>query len=218
MRPKILIWGASGHALVVADILRVRGEYEIWGLLDDSNPPRGSSHIYGLPILGGADCLDELKRTGIAHLICGIGNCSARLRLASAAKEKGFQLGIAAHPHAVIAENAEVGCGSVIAAGAVVNPGAKVGENVIINTCASVDHECSIGDGVHLGPGVHLGGLVKIEEGAWIGIGATICDRIRIGSHSIIGAGSVVTKDVPPGVVAYGVPAKVIRSVPDQKI
>jgi len=52
---------------------------------------------------------------------------------------------------------------------------------------------------------------VVIEEGAWIGAHATICSGVTIGKNAVIGAGSVVTKDIPPYSVAVGVPAKVIK-------
>ena len=82
---------------------------------------------------------------------------------------------------------------------------------MIINTCASVDHECVVEEGAHVGPGVRLGGHVRVGKGTWIGIGATVKDRIRIGARAVIGAGAVVLNDIPDGVVAYGVPANVIR-------
>jgi acetyltransferase-like isoleucine patch superfamily enzyme len=46
-----------------------------------------------------------------------------------------------------------------------------------------------------------------------VGIGAVIADRVQIGEGSVVGAGSVVLRDVPAGVVAYGVPARVVREV-----
>jgi acetyltransferase-like isoleucine patch superfamily enzyme len=53
---------------------------------------------------------------------------------------------------------------------------------------------------------------VSVGRGAWIGIGATVRDRITIGEASIVGAGAVVVRDVPVGVVAHGVPASVQRA------
>lgn len=217
MHLKLVIWGASGHALVVLDILRLAGQYEIVGLLDEVNLHRHGSKMDGFPVLGGQEQLSELRRKGTTHAFIAIGDCSTRLRLAEQARSAGFQLARAIHPRAVVAASARVGDGSVIAAGTVINPGATLGENVIVNTSATVDHECSIADGVHVGPGVHLGGLVTVERGAWLGIGATIRDRVRIGEHSIIGAGSVILRDVPPNVVVYGVPGKVIRARNEQQ-
>ncbi|MGO9203150.1 MAG: acetyltransferase [Limisphaerales bacterium] len=216
MRPKLVVWGASGHALVVIDILRLAGEYEIVGLLDDVNPQSRGLRVAGLAVLGGVEQLDELRRNGTTHVILAFGNCGARLRLAQLAKRAGFRCASAIHPRAVVAESARVGPGTVVAACAVINPGATIGENAIVNTSATVDHDCSIADGVHLSPGAHLGGYVTVGEEAWVGIGATVRDRIHIGAHSIIGAGAVLTRDVPPCVVVYGVPGRVIRSVNEQ--
>lgn len=213
MPRKLVIWGASGHALVVADIIRLKGEYEIAGFLDDMNPGRHNTMFCGLPILGGQEQLNMLLEKGIRHLIFGFGDCEARLRLSRLVCEKGFNLATAIHPHAIVSAGVPIGAGSVIAAGAVVNPCSRIGENTIINTSASVDHECSLEEGVHICPGVHLGGRVKVGRAAWIGIGATIRDGVHIGAHSIIGAGSVLLHDVPDRVVCYGVPAKVMRRI-----
>jgi UDP-N-acetylbacillosamine N-acetyltransferase len=100
-----------------------------------------------------------------------------------------------------------------LAAGSVVNPGATLGRNVIVNTCASVDHDCVLEDGVHISPGAHLGGGVTVGRGTWIGIGAVVRDHVMIGAGVTIGAGAVVVKDIPDGVMAYGVPARVVKEI-----
>jgi acetyltransferase-like isoleucine patch superfamily enzyme len=53
---------------------------------------------------------------------------------------------------------------------------------------------------------------IVIEDDVWIGANCTILSGVKIGTHSVIGAHSLVTKDIPPYSVAYGVPAKVHRS------
>lgn len=208
-----MIWGASGHASVVADIVRCRDEYEIVGFLDDVSPEHAGSSFCEAPILGGREQLDGLLEDGIEHLILGFGNCDARLHLAKFSTEKGFRLATAIHPKATVAYNVEVGDGTVIVAGAVVNPGAEVGDNVIINTSASVDHDCIIEDGAHICPGACLAGEVRVGRGSWVGVGATAVDGVCIGEGTMVGAGSVVVGDIPAGVVAYGVPARIIREV-----
>jgi UDP-N-acetylbacillosamine N-acetyltransferase len=213
MRHKLIIWGASGHALVVADAVRAREEFEIVGFLDDVSLERAGSRFCGATILGGREQLDTLAREGVNHLIFGFGNCQARLALSELARVKGFQLATVVHPRAVLAADATLGRGTFIAAGAVVNPATRVGENVIINTGACVDHECLIEDGAHICPGVHLAGRVSVGRGAWVGIGATVLDGVNIGAASMVGAGAVVLKDIPDGMLAYGVPARVIRKM-----
>lgn len=213
MTRRIVIWGASGHAMVVADIVRLSAAYEIVGFLDDVEPERQNTKFHGIPILGGREQLDNLRASGVEFLIVGIGDCEARLKLADAAREKQFSLATAIHPRAIVAADVEIGPGTMVAAGAVINPGSRIGSNVIINTCASVDHECFIADGAHVGPGVNLGGNVTVGSGSWIGIGATVRDGIVIGARSIVGAGALVLHDVPDKTVAFGVPAEVKRKI-----
>lgn len=213
MPEPLVVWGAGGHALVVADILRQHGEYRIAGFIDDVTPGRRGSAFAGSVVLGGREQLDTLHAQGIHTLFLAFGDCAERLKLAERVRAQGFALATAVHPAAVIAPDVTVGSGTAIMAGAVVNPAARIGENAILNTRASVDHECVIDDGAHLSPGVCLGGKVHVGRGTWIGIGAVVKDKVRIGSGSIIGAGAVVLDDIPDGVVAYGVPAKLIRRV-----
>lgn len=212
-KTKVLVYGASGHALVVAEIINQSKSYEIAGFLDDINAHHYGMSLCGSYILGGKECLDEFLSKGISSIIVAIGDCSVRRRISLEVKSRGFSLITCIHPSAVIASDVLIGEGTVIAAGAVISVGAKLGNAVIVNTAATIDHECNISDGVHIGPGVSMGGLVTIGEMAWVGVGAAISDRISIGKCSIIGAGSVVVKDIDDGVVAFGCPAKAIRKV-----
>ena len=197
---KMVIWGASGHALVVADIIRLRGDYEIAGFLDNVNPELKGSLFAGATILGGNEQLEVLIANDVRHIIIGFGNCLARIQLAETVVKMGFSLIQAIHPSAVIASNATIGTGTVISAGAVIGPKVSIGSNVIINTSASIDHECIIADGAHIGPGVHLGGKVQVGRAAWVAIGSTVIQGIKIGDFNIIEAGSVVVQDIPfPG-------------------
>jgi maltose O-acetyltransferase len=54
---------------------------------------------------------------------------------------------------------------------------------------------------------------IEIGSDVWIGGGAIICPGVNIGSKTVIGAGSVVTRDIPEGVVAVGNPCRVIREI-----
>jgi UDP-N-acetylbacillosamine N-acetyltransferase len=208
----LVIWGASGHAMVVADIIRLCGDYRIVGFLDDS-PAREGSEFCGATVLGGREQLDALRDSGVKNIILAFGDCEARLALSDLVRRKGFDLATAVHPRAVVAGDVEIQRGTVVVAGAAINPGARIGDSAIINTSATIDHECLIGDAVHIGPGARLGGRVIVGSAAWVGIGATVRDRVTVGARAVIGAGAVVLDDIPAGVVAYGVPAKVKRLV-----
>jgi acetyltransferase EpsM len=210
-RMELLIWGASGHAKVVADIVRRAGAFEIAGYLDDLHPHPPHATFLGAPLYTSLMILAELRSRGVSNLILGFGNCAARLRLAPVARDHGFSLATAVHPCAIVAEEVRMGAGTVVAGGAVINPGTVLGENVIVNTGAVVDHDCVVEDGAHICPGTRLAGDVKVGRGAWVGIGATVIEKVRIGTGAFVGAGAVVIRDVPDNVVVAGVPARILR-------
>jgi acetyltransferase EpsM len=211
MANRLVIWGAGGHAKVVADVVRQQGGWEIVGFIDDANPERRHEPFCASTILGGRERLEDLHREGVRHALLAFGHCMTRLEHTHLLHRLGYQLPVAIHPRATIASDVTIGAGTVVAAGAVINPGASVGQSVIINTLAGVDHDCRIGDAAHVCPGVRLAGNVTVGTAAWIGIGATVVQNVKIGDRVTIGAGAVVLHDIPAGAVAYGVPAKVHR-------
>jgi UDP-3-O-[3-hydroxymyristoyl] glucosamine N-acyltransferase len=86
-----------------------------------------------------------------------------------------------------------------------------IGKNVMIDSQVYIAHNCNIKDDVIITSGCKLFGSSVIEKGAWVGGGSTILNRVVVGQNSYLGIGSVVTRDVPPYSVAYGVPAKMRR-------
>ena len=75
----------------------------------------------------------------------------------------------------------------------------------------TLDHDVVLGEGVYLSPGVNLAGTVVVEEGAFIGIRATVAPGVRIGAWATVGAGAVVLHDVAPGDTVVGVPARSLQ-------
>jgi UDP-perosamine 4-acetyltransferase len=198
--------------MVVADIVRLRNELELVGFLDDVHPEREGTTFFDAPVLGGRDQLDRLREQGIDHIILGFGNNAARLELGHLARSKGFELPTTVHPHALVAAGVRIGAGTVIKGGAAVDPGVTLGEHVILGA-ACVGHCSVIGDGARISGGAVVAGNVVIGRGAIVAPGASVRDRIRIGESSLVGVGAVVVSDVPDRVVAYGVPARVMRAV-----
>ena len=74
---------------------------------------------------------------------------------------------------------------------------------------------CVLEDGAYIGPGARMGGRVAIGRAAFISTGVTLAPRVRVGDGAVIGAGAVVVDNIPPAVLAYGVPARVARPVDD---
>jgi UDP-N-acetylbacillosamine N-acetyltransferase len=206
-RTRAVIWGASGHATVVANAARLGSAFELAGFIDELKPSRRGELLAGSSVLGGLDVLDELLVSGVRHVLLGVGDNRARFRIALEAEARGFELGTVLHPAAVIAPEVELGAGTFVGPGAVINPHVRIGRAAIVNTNAVVEHHCELGDGVHVAPGALLAGNVHVGRLSWIGIGAVVIEKRTIGNESMVGAGSVVVHDVASGVVVYGNPA-----------
>lgn len=194
---------------MVIDILELAGHLRIIGLIDD-DPTKAGNLFCGYKVLGDMKTLLEWHGDPVA-LVLAIGDNHARSRLAGRLTR--FQFATAVHPTATVAQNVLIGEGTVVMAHAVINPGAVIGNHAIVNTGAIVDHDCLISDFVHLSPGVKLGGHVTIGSKAHVGIGASVINDVGIGAGSIIGAGAAVVEDIPDGVLAVGVPARVIKAI-----
>jgi acetyltransferase-like isoleucine patch superfamily enzyme len=86
-----------------------------------------------------------------------------------------------------------------------------VGRHVLLNLGCTIGHDAVLGDFSSLMPQVNLGGGSTLQEGVFAGTNATVLPRVCIGPNTIIGAGTVVTRDLPANCTAVGVPAKVIQ-------
>lgn len=171
----------------------------------------------------------ELYRASDPELVAARRRCEDLLRRFNAEPAEGARRQILAEVLGGLGDGAEVrppfhcdyGEHIAIGPGAFLNFGA-----VILDVCP-----VTIGAAAQLGPGVQLlaadhprdpgerrsglenGAPVAVGENAWIGGGAIVCPGVSVGADSIVGAGSVVTRDVPAGVVAAGVPCRVLREV-----
>ncbi len=197
----IYLYGASGHAKVVIEILEQQQKI-ISGLID-GNP--AIKTIFGYPVF--REMPDVVSKDDVRMIIC-VGNNITRKRLA----EKTFiDFDVATHPSANISLRSIIGEGSVIMAGVSVNSQANIGKHVILNTNCSIDHDCCLENYVHISPNAALAGNVQIGEGTHIGIGASIIQGIKIGRWATIGAGTVIINDVPDYAVVVGNPGRIIK-------
>jgi sugar O-acyltransferase (sialic acid O-acetyltransferase NeuD family) len=199
----LVVYGAGGHGKVILDIARQLG-YRVALVLDDD---ASQQELTGVPIML-AQHVDWTCWKSFCFIVA-IGDNSVRQRIFEQMVARGGLPQTLIHPFTSVSRSAQIGRANSICAGAVVNPDSIIGENCIINTSASVDHDCFIGAHSHVCPGAHLAGNVRIGAKTMIGTGASVLPGIQIGEGCRVGAGAVVNRDLPPSVVAIGVPARV---------
>lgn len=126
----------------------------------------------------------------------------------------------------VIRENNRIGNGFTIGHNSIVDVNCTIGENVRVGANCHIGSETTIEDGAQISSGVlllddpHPGSATRlcargpiVRKGAQIGANATILPIVEIGANSLVGAGSVVTKNVPPNTVVIGNPARRLKLV-----
>lgn len=212
--PRLLIFGASGDGREIASWAEqadwAGSRPQLVGHIDDCNPNR---HVHGRPVYG---LTDAAARHPGASFLVAVGDPRLRERLVREAEAAGLPAAPPLiHPNVVILdpEHVRVGPGTVVSPGCTLTTDIVLGAHVHINVNCSVSHDVDMDDFATLAPGVHVSGKVSIGVGASLGTGAVVIDGdyerpLVIGARSIVGAGAVVIRDVPPDTTVVGVPAR----------
>lgn len=211
--PEVIVIGAGGHGVVVADALLAAGR-RVLGFVDARGSAAGAGTL-GLKLLGDDSALLRYRGQAI-ELANGIGG-SGTLHMAAARtlrrqvqerlQAEGWTFVTVCHPQAVVSSHAELQPGCQVLAGAVVQPAARIAVGAIVNTRAVVEHHADVGAYAHVAPGAVLCGDVTLGEEAHVGAGAVVRQGLRLAARVLVAAGAAVVSDVDGGAVA-GVPAR----------
>lgn len=195
---KIVIFGAGGHAKVIADIALKNG-FEIEGFLDDNC---AGATVVGYPVLGKID--DCVKYKDTCSFVIGIGNNSVRKMIFE--KYSDYDYPTLIHPTASIGIETKIGKGTVVMPFVVVNACAEIGEFSVLNSASVIEHDCRVGDFCLVAPNATLCGVSQIGNMVWMGAGSAVNPTVKICDGVTVGSGGVVVKDITESGTYVGVP------------
>lgn len=203
-----IIIGGGGHARVLRELLRRRGDYVL-----GYSAPKPEKHS-DLPYLGSDDALRTFATDRPVIAALGVGKIRAtrnRIAILDFIESLGITCPPIVAPTATVHSNVELGAATVVLDAAVIITGSRLGRACIVNTGAIIDHDCQIGDDVHLSVGSVICGGATIGKHCMIGAGATIVQSISICDECTIGAGATVTSSIDVPGTYVGTPARKIE-------
>ncbi len=217
---EVIFLGAGGGTRELLSLARhanslpsCKVRWEVRGILDD-NPDLKGSKVQGVSVLG---TLADANRHERAKFILGIATSQKpmlRVEIARRMNLPDEKWATFIHPSAMVLDDATVGPGAIIYPGVSVSAMARIGAHSLAYYGAVIHHDSVVGAGCCLCAGVFLAGYVRIGDGCYLGMGAKVRDHVSVGEGALIGMGAAVIKDIPPGQIVAGVPARELRKAP----
>jgi sugar O-acyltransferase (sialic acid O-acetyltransferase NeuD family) len=210
----LVIYGAGflDFIKLVEAINRKRKGFNILGFIDDSEELQGKQ-VKEYPVLGPKEVIPALLSKEDIRFFNNVnGSVNSRERVAANFRRYECKVASLIHPD-VDLTLVEYGLGIMLPEGTVIGGNTKIGDYLTCRLSCVISHDVTIGSYVYIGPRVTICGHAVVEDYCYIGAGSTIVDKIKVGTGSVIGAGSTVIKDVNPRTLAYGVPAKNVKSI-----
>jgi sugar O-acyltransferase (sialic acid O-acetyltransferase NeuD family) len=194
----IYMAGAGGVGREALDVALAQA-HSVVAFLDDE---LAGQTIRGLPVLA-----PEQAPRGESYLI-GIANPTVRERLSNLLDSRGLTAITLVHPSAVVGPATSVAAGCLIHANTHISSSVSIGAHCQVHYNATVGHDTTFDDRVTVYPGANVAGSVHLAANVTVGSNAVVLAGLTVGRGSFIGAGAVVTKDVAPGLVVIGSPAR----------
>jgi UDP-perosamine 4-acetyltransferase len=208
-RPLVVL-GTTNFSESVAETASLAG-FDVAGFVENLSRERCAEPLLGLPV----HWIDDAAPLADTHdAICGLGT-TRRVIFVEQATALGFRFATVVHPTAYVAPSTTLGTGAYVGPLAAISPHCRIGNHVIVLQGSLVGHHAEIGDYSSLMMGANVAGSTQIGEATWIATGATVVDHVTVGSHAVVAAGAVVVQNVPDRVQVVGVPARIVKEVPD---
>lgn len=206
----VVVLGASGNALDILDIIDALGTpWKVAGILDDER--NKGSEFGGLSVLGTLAEAAALSGVAFINGIASERTHHHKLGILAGTGLDPARFVTLIHPLAAVSRRTAIGHGSCIGPGCAVAAQVEIGAHAWLGSCAVIGHDCVLGAGVTVAPSATLAGGVKLGAQAYVGSGALLRPGIAVGERALIGMGAVVLRDVPPGMVVVGNPARPLK-------
>lgn len=210
-RRPILLIGSDGMAPEVLDAVRAAGTHEPVGFLDD-DADRHGTWLDGVPVLGGLDAATSHRD---AELVLCPARGGARASLAARLATAGIpdaRYAVVRHPSVDVPRGCVPGPGTVLLAHVALAGDVRIGRHVMVMPNVTLHHGAVLEDFVTLAAGVSLGARVHVGRWAYVGMNASVRERVRVGADAVLGMGAAAVRDVPARETWAGVPAEVLRT------
>ncbi len=217
---KIAVIGAGGFGLEAAMLIEQINldslQWDMIGYFDDYK--NIDDYINGYPLIGKIFDINTWEEP--LCVVAAIANPELKKQIIQSISNKNISYPKLIHPTVITGNEkyVSIGEGCIICANNIIKTNISIGRHVIIGLGCMIGHESSIGNFSSLMPYCNISGGVVIHECTYWGTGSKIINDKKVGENAIICAGAVVVRDVPSGVTAVGVPAKIIGSPKDNKV
>lgn len=212
-KKQIVIVGAGGFGREIAWLIeRINANCPTWnflGFVDDGVDVGTPINEY--EVLGNTQWL--LEQSEVTYCVCAIGNTTVRKKLVDKLSEnQNLQFATLIDPSVNYSSTVSFGEGSMICAGNNITVNVTIGKHTIVNLDCTIGHDVNLGEYTTLYPSVNVSGMTTIGSGSEIGTGSSIIQGISIEKNTIVGASSVVVRDLKESGTYVGVPARILQS------